>query len=687
MLWSGARRGVLVALLTTAPATVATAQERPPAPPPTPVTIGVAITNGGEDRYIEDLTAADLRLRENGRPQPITTLRRGRRPVSVCVVFDASMRQDQEEKRRVADATVRALAAALEPDDEIAVLVMRLAPDIRLPLTRAADVRAVTWGEVTPRGWGIGDSTLAALDVLDRARHPRRVVLHVTDGFFSGREVSLANLVTTRFRSETTVHAIEMQLDAGIDWGPGYMPVRDRRLVKPQVFDVTTRARPPDPSIEIMVKEGGGLLQQVGGVAMAEQAARNLANDLRFEYTLEYTPTVPQDGRYHRVTLEVDRRDTRLRHRTGYLAASPVVNTMTTIALPPVAADAPAAPAAIPPAPAPPARPVSMPRPDSAASARGVEYEDAINAFRDTADVKGTQLRLGQWSRDDLSSAVTAARLADPDFVYAAALFHFEVAYGVAPLSVDNARYHLRLGEQLLEPLPVSQSEDAHEFVGRWYAAAASIFLAQGDLTHAREVVGRGRGRVSASARLQFMVARIEDLAALRVDTDTATHEKERPALNLERRGRLAVAEQQYRQALKLEPAFDSAAVHLGRVLQLLDRPTEARPLLAPIAADAAALVGDRYLASLFLAADHERAGDVESARSLLEQIEIFAPGRQGAWLALSQLEQRAGRIDRARELVAAHVMDTRAEDEWWNYRTGGLQTEDLAWMRARLAR
>lgn len=678
-----------------APAAGATGQQRlPAAAPPTPVTIGVAVTNGGEDRYIEDLTAADLRLREDGRPQPIATLRRERRPVSVCVVFDASMRDDQVQKRRIADATLRALAAALDPDDEVAALVMqRLAPDVRLPLTRAVEVGAVTWGEVTPRGWGIGDSTLAALDVLDRARHPRRVVLHVTDGFFSGREVSLPNLVTTRFRSETTVHAIEMQLDAGIDWGPGYMPVRDQRIVKPQLFDVPTRARPPDPSIEILVKDGGGLLQQVGNVAMAEQAARNLANDLRFEYTLEYTPTERQDGRYHRVTLDVDRRDTRVRHRAGYLAVSPVVNTTTTVALPPVAADVPAAPALTPPATpatsAPAAAPGALPRPRSTTptDARGVEYEAAIADFRTTANVKGAQLRLGAWSRDDLSAAVSAARLADPDFVYAAALFHFEVAYGVAPLSTDNARYHLRLGEQLLEPLPVSQNQDAREFVGRWYAAAASIFLAQGDLTHAREMVGRGRGRAAASARLQFIVARIEDLAALRVDTDLATHEKERPALHLERRGRLAVAEQQYRQALKLEPAFASAAVHLGRVLQLLDRPTEARPLLAPIAADASALVGDRYLASLFLASDHEGAGDVERARSLLEQIETFAPGRQGAWLALAQLEQRAGRIDRSRQLVAAQVMDTRAEDEWWTYRTGGLQTEDVAWMRARLGR
>lgn len=666
---------------------------RAQAPPPAPVTLGVAVTSTGQDRYVDDLTAAEIRIVEDGRPQTVSALRTARRPVSVCVVFDASMGDDQPAKHRIADATISALARALDPRDEIAALEMLTAPDVRLPITPAGDVTSVRWSDARQRGWGLDDTMLAALDVLDRARHPRRVVLLVTDGIGGGRQVLLSNLVTTRFRSETAVHAIEMVIGMPPDFGPGRMPVLDRRIQKPQLFDSPVRTREPDPALGRVVVEGGGLFQRLGDASQAEQAVRNLATDLRFEYTVEYTPTTPEDGRFHRVTVEATRRDARARHRAGYLASSPDVRTRTTVSLPPAgddaANDAAATPIVIPPAPTAPA-PVPVPKAAlSGAQARlRSTYEAAVDSFRSTRSFAGAEALVGGWSRETLEEAVAAARRNDRAFAFAASLFHLEVALDVAPRSPDNARYHLDLGERLLEALPPPEKDEAvHAFLGRWYATASSIFLAQTDGRRAKEIAGRGSRRVPGSARVQFVTARIEELQAMTVDADYTRLDNARGRLGLQRRAGLAVAEEVYRKALALDPGYVKAQVYLGRVLLELDHRDEGRRLLEPVAGGPDHTPGDRYLATLFLAGDYERAGDVARARTSLEGLDAIAPGRQTGWLALAQLEQRAGRVDRAREIVAAHLGLASDIDEWWAFRLGGLENGDLAWLRDTIAR
>ncbi len=671
---AGSRAGRLLGIVLAANTAVAFAQSPPP------VTLGLAVTDGGQGRYVDDLTAAEIRVVDDGHPQTVTALRSARRPVSVCVVFDASGGDDQPAKRRIADATVRALARALDPKDEIAALQMLTAPRVRLPFTPAGDVSRVTWSDARQRAWGLSDTLLAALDVLDRARHPRRVVLLLTDGLGGGREVLLSNLVTTRFRSETTVHAIEMAIGMPPDFGRGRMPVLDRRIVKPQVFDSPVRAREPDPALDRVIVEGGGLRQQIGDAADAEQAVKQLAADLAFEFTVEYTPTAPDDGRFHRVTVETTRRDATVRHRAGYLASSPGVRTTTTVTLPPEEAIGvsvlPSTSSSTV------ARPTRNPSEDPRHMLLRTTYEAAVESFRATRGFAGASVLVGQWSRETLSGAVTAARRNDPAFAYPAALFHLEVALDVAPRSDDNARYHLGLAEQVLEALPSPEIDtDVREFLDHWYAAAASIFMPHTDGRLASEMANRGVRRVPGSSRVQFIVGQLEELEALNLDVFNDRLDPGR------RRARFAEAAHAYRKVLAQEPGHTKAQLHLGRVLLTLDERDEGRRVLEPIANGVAHHGGDRYLAMLFLADDYERAGEVDRARATLEGVDVVAPGRQTGWLALAQLEQRAGNMERAREVATAHLGAASRADEWWTYRNGGLQTEDLAWLRDRLSR
>ena len=69
------------------------------------------------------------------------------------------------------------------------------------------------------------------------------------------------------------------------------------------------------------------LAEETGGRAIVDQndvspALERVARDLRTFYSLGYTPAHAGDGRYHDIRVEVKRKGTQVRHRSGYLDKS-----------------------------------------------------------------------------------------------------------------------------------------------------------------------------------------------------------------------------------------------------------------------------------------------------------------------------------------------------------------------------
>lgn len=657
------------------------------------VTVGVTVTNRTQERHTEDLTAAEFQVWEDGRPQAVALLTRERRPVSLCVVLDASGSMALEFRRQLARAAIDALVEGLEPVDEVAAVVFRDAVDVRLPWTRATDVPSIDWHDASTGNTALFDGVRAGLALLEQASNPRRAIVVITDGIENSSRIPLGNMVTTRQQSEAVVYAFGMSAQNTDEFGRS-----TTRLLDPKL-ETSWIAQPPAPgpagqsdALDRIVGDSGGTLTRISSGAEAAQAARNVVADLKYQYTLGYTPTRPMDGRYRRMTVAVTRPGLHVRHRGGYLAMprNPAVTSAQAMT-------------AVPPAPA--STPASDVRPPAGFTDRGAAassnrpaaeeayrpaYEAAVRSVRASRGFTEAYGLIGAWDRDELSAAVASvSRRSDPDFVEAAALFHLEVAAAGAPGSPDDALYHLGLGERLLAARVASREPLAATFASRWYAAGASVFLAQSDTARARTIVEHGLDRVRDQAHLHFMAGRVDDIEALRFDGDHGASDDERLRLNFERRTRLALAERAYQAALRIDPAHAPARIHLARVLFLLDRNDEARRLLESLV-DAPTLVAPaRYLATLFLAAVLERAGDLDGARARLAGVPAFAPGRQTAWLALAGLELGAGRVEEARHIVEVNLMTPgpAARDEWWGYRNGAFHVEDLAWLRSRVYR
>ena len=147
---------------------------------------------------------------------------------------------------------------------------------------------------------------------------------------------------------------------------------------------------------------------------------------------------------------------------------------------------------------------------------------------------------------------------------------------------------------------------------------------------------------------------------------------------------RLLVAETSYRRARSLDPQMFEARLRLGRVL-FLKRDMDAARREFESVANGAADERLSYLAHLFLGGVHQFQNDVADARLEYEAALRLAPQYQTPYVALSFLEQMAGRQARASELqtALAALPAPAARDPWWDYQNGMFDEDVLTWLRA----
>jgi hypothetical protein len=77
---------------------------------------------------------------------------------------------------------------------------------------------------------------------------------------------------------------------------------------------------PTLPVLPRLISDSGGFEYRVYTGADTAAPARAFLDDLRFQYTIGYTPLKALDGNYRRVKVEVKKRGFKIRHRGGYLA-------------------------------------------------------------------------------------------------------------------------------------------------------------------------------------------------------------------------------------------------------------------------------------------------------------------------------------------------------------------------------
>ena len=267
------------------------------------VTMGVTVTDR-RGTFLTDLTRDDFEIRENGRPQTITSFGRGdgdveALPLHLGLLFDTSgsMGEDIKLARSAAIKFLNTLSDAVDMtlvDFDTEVRVARYGQRDFPRLVERIRGRQ-------PDGWTAMYDALGVY--LDGAAEDdgRKILVIYSDGGDTRSTISFSDALTLVRASDVTIHAIGF-----LENQPGSARIGQRmRLME-------------------IAQTTGGQAFFPSAMKDVEAAYETIVAQIRSQYTIGYTSSnTAQDGSWRRVDIRVTRpglRDLRVQSRKGYFA-------------------------------------------------------------------------------------------------------------------------------------------------------------------------------------------------------------------------------------------------------------------------------------------------------------------------------------------------------------------------------
>ncbi|MGD0438443.1 MAG: VWA domain-containing protein [Bryobacteraceae bacterium] len=258
--------------------------------------VSVADKNG---KLVTDLPQKSFKVYENGAEQLIKIFKREDVPVSLGIIIDNS--GSMKEKRQKVEIASMDLVKASNPQDE--VFIVNFNDDAWLDVPFTSDIKRLEDGvaKIDSRGGtAMRDAINLSLDYLKKeGKRQKKALLIITDGNDNASGISLEKLLNRAQQDEVVVYAI------------GLLNEEEHREAK-----IAKRA------LDALTRESGGLSFYPKGVAEVDQLTLQIAHEIRNQYTIGYSPTLPAgDGSFRQIKVTVNTAGhPMVRTRTGYYA-------------------------------------------------------------------------------------------------------------------------------------------------------------------------------------------------------------------------------------------------------------------------------------------------------------------------------------------------------------------------------
>ena len=281
-------------------------------------------------RLVPNLTRKDFRVFEDGLQQPLNDLSLRQAPVDVALIVDASSSvADNLDDFRIA---AEDFASYLSPEDRLCLIqfddkVTLLQDWTRSMVQLRRALRRIAPGMFTR----FHDAMLLASR--DQAPRPdaRHAVIVLTDGIDSGRGSTFDAALRAALQSQTTIYVIsnteierarkKQELETLLSTSES--AVKFNRL---RIDDLRMGLEALDASernLESLTSSTGGRLYKPMRFTDLQKTYAEVAQELRQQYTLYYSPTNPaRDGKFRRVRVETNAPSHRISARVGYYAPS-----------------------------------------------------------------------------------------------------------------------------------------------------------------------------------------------------------------------------------------------------------------------------------------------------------------------------------------------------------------------------
>jgi VWFA-related protein len=300
---------------------MAAAQEKPAEQVPTvKVTSQVvnvyAVVRDKHGQLIPNLTKDDFELTEDGVPQEIKYFSRETdTPLTIGMMVDTSPSQQGvlDVEQREADAFLRQI---IRPKDLVFVLhfdvnvelLQDFTSDVPT-LTRAIDSTVINGGNqgvlpgplpsASAGGTHLYDAIYLASNEMMKNEVGRKVLILLTDGEDQGSQESLDQALAAAQKSDVIIYSIA---------------IIDRNF-----YNMAGMGFQGDSVLQKLSRETGGRMLRVNKVKNTQAAFQEIADELRTQYLLGYTPSnTKPDGGFRRIRVRTRDHDYKVQAREGY---------------------------------------------------------------------------------------------------------------------------------------------------------------------------------------------------------------------------------------------------------------------------------------------------------------------------------------------------------------------------------
>lgn len=274
------------------------------------VTLTATVTDKN-GRYRADLKRGDFTVYENGAEQKLEYFNTGDRvPVSLGIVFDTS--GSMEDKIEGVQDAVEHFVKSVASGDEIFLVQFSDDVDIVQDFTddKKRILRAVE--NLRPRGsTALYDAVLVGLQKIADGKHRKRALLLLTDGNDTASSTSFQEITALARKSEVIIY--------GLGIGHGEKGNIHSGILNSQVKDTVDMR-----TLRALADATGGnayFLENAheGGRDLIDEAAEEVAAELKQQYTLGYYPTDKKDtGAFRQIKVELKDKSLRVRTKRGY---------------------------------------------------------------------------------------------------------------------------------------------------------------------------------------------------------------------------------------------------------------------------------------------------------------------------------------------------------------------------------
>jgi Ca-activated chloride channel homolog len=251
---------------------------------------------------VTDLAARDFVVYEDGQPQQITSFKREDIPVSIGILVDNS--GSMRTKRNAVAKAVVNLVQSSNARDEVFVVNFNDEPFLDQDFTNKVDLLKEAVDRVDSRGGtALYDAVVASADHLKSGKLEKKVLLVVTDGEDNESRDSL----------EQAIRAVQN------DNGPTIYTIG--------ILSEEGKQRRAKRALESLSVQTGGVAFFPKNLQEVDEISRDVARDIRNQYSITYKPTNPRsNGGYRTVKVIAHSsgyKDLQVRTRSGYFASEP----------------------------------------------------------------------------------------------------------------------------------------------------------------------------------------------------------------------------------------------------------------------------------------------------------------------------------------------------------------------------